>query len=52
MTAVFHVNGPLVYLDEQGNAVDYDDVFLRLDRYMRHCKEVGLGEAWVRSLIR
>ena len=52
MTAVFHVNGPLVYLDEQGNAVDYDDVFLRLDRYTRHCKEVGLGEAWVRSLIR
>ncbi len=52
MTAVFHVNGPLVYLDEQNDVVDYDDVFLRLDRYARHCREVGLGEEWVRSLIR
>lgn len=52
MTALFHVHGPLVYLDEKGNAVDYDDVFLRLDRYSKHCHEVGLGEDYVRSLIR
>ena len=52
MTALFHVHGPLVYLDDQGNSVDYDDVFLRLDRYSKHCREVGLGEEFVRSLIR
>ena len=52
MTALFHVNGPLVYLDEKNNAVDYDDVFLRLDRYSKHCRDVGLGDEWVRSLIR
>ncbi len=52
MTALFHVMGPLVYLDEDNNAVDYDDVFLRLDRYTQHCKAVGLGEDFVRSLIR
>ena len=52
MTAVFHVNGPLVYLDEKNDVVDYDDVFLRLDRYAKHCREVGLGDEWVRSLIR
>ena len=52
MTAIFHVNGPLIYVDEPGNPTDYDDVFLRLDRYTRHCKEVGLGEDYVRSLIR
>ena len=52
MTALFHVMGPLVYLDEANNVVDYDDVFLRLDRYTKHCKEVGLGEDYVRSLIR
>ena len=52
MTALFHVMGPLVYLDDANNVVDYDDVFLRLDRYTKHCKEVGLGEAYVRSLIR
>ena len=52
MTALFHVFGPLVYLDEQGQAVDYDDVFLRLDRYAKHCREVGLGEDYVKSLVR
>ena len=52
MTAIFHVNGPLIYVDEAGNPTDYDDVFLRLDRYAKHCKEVGLGEDYVRSLIR
>ena len=52
MTAVFHVNGPLIYVDEAGNPTDYDDVFLRLDRYAKHCKEAGLGEDYVRSLIR
>lgn len=52
MTALFHVHGPLTYLDENDNVVDYDDVFLRLDRYAKHCREVGLGEDWIRSLIR
>lgn len=52
MTAVFHVFGPLVYLDEEGNAVDYDDAHLRLDRYAKYCREVGLGEDWLRSIIR
>ncbi len=52
MTALFHVSGPLVYVDEKGDAVDYDDVFLRLDRYSKYCREVGLGDEYVRSLIR
>lgn len=52
MTAIFHTYGALAYVDEQGNATGYDDVFLRLDRYAKHCREVGLGEDWVRSLIR
>ena len=52
MTALFHVSGPLVYLDDANNVVDYDDVFLRLDRYTQHCRQVGLGDDYVRSLIR
>ena len=52
MTAMFHVYGPLVYLDEKNEVTGYDDVFLRLDRYAAHCRAVGLGEDWVRSLIR
>lgn len=52
MTVLFHVFGPLVYLDEAGNAIDYDDVFVRLDKYAAHCRREGLGEAYVQSLIR
>ncbi len=52
MTAVFHIFGPLIYLDEHGVAQNYEDVFIRLDNYARHCREVGLGEDWVRSLVR
>ena len=52
MTALFHVYGPLLYVDDNGNAEGYDDVFLRLDRYAAHCREVGLGEDFVRAMIR
>ena len=52
MLAIFHVFGPLIYLDAEGNAQDYEDVFVRLDRYTTYCRTVGLGEDWVRSLIR
>lgn len=52
MTALFHVSGPLLYVDEKGDTIDYDDVFLLLDRYRRHCRDVGLPDAYVQSMIR
>ncbi|MDO8944125.1 MAG: hypothetical protein Q7U75_13135, partial [Desulfobacterales bacterium] len=52
MTALFHVYGPVIHLDPQGNVTSYDDVYLRLDRYVKHCKEKGLSDDWVQSLIR
>ena len=52
MTAVFHVYGPVIHLDPDGNVTSYDDVYLRLDRYLKHCREKGVDESWVKSLIR
>ena len=52
MTAVFHIFGPLVYVTADGVAEDYEDVFVRIERYAAHCRKVGLGEDWIRSLIR
>ena len=52
MLAVFHNFGPLVYINDAGEAEDYEDVFVRMDRYLKYCKTVGLGEDWVRSLVR
>ena len=52
MTALFHVYGPVIHLDPNGDVTSYDDVYLRLDRYMKHCRDNGVGEAWVKSMIR
>ena len=52
MTAIFHTYGPVVYVDDAGNVTGYDDVFVRLDRYERHCRAAGIADDWVRSLIR
>ena len=52
MTALFHVYGPVIHLDPEGNVTSYDDVYLRLDRYLKHCKAHGIDEAWVHYLIR
>ena len=52
MLAVFHIFGPLVYMNEDNSPADYEDVFIRIDRYAAYCRTVGLGEDWVRSLIR
>ena len=52
MTAIFHTSGPVVYVDDEGNATGYDDVHLRLDRYAKHCRLAGLSDDWVRSLVR
>ncbi len=52
MTAVFHVSGPLAYVDADGTIEDYEDVFVRIERYKAYCSSVGLGDDWIRSLIR
>ncbi len=52
MLAVFHVFGPLIYLNDDNTPADYEDVFVRMDRYAAYCRTAGLGEDWVRSLLR
>lgn len=52
MLVLFHSHGPLAYVDEKDNLIGYDDVFIQLARYRQHCKEQGLSEEWLQSLIR
>jgi len=40
MTALFHAFGRRIYIDEKRDAINYDDVFLRLDRYSKRCHEL------------
>lgn len=52
MITLFQVTGSLVYVDPQGNATGYDDVFTRLEKARAHYASVGLGEKYVQQFVR
>jgi quercetin dioxygenase-like cupin family protein len=51
MITLFQVNGPLIYVDPDGNACGYDDVFTRLAAARAHYRALGL-EHEIDALIR
>ena len=52
MVFLSFVTGTLLYVDEAGEVIAYDDVFTRIDAARRHYAAVGLGEDYVKRLIR
>src|SRR4051794_34397172 len=52
MVTLFQVNGALVYVDQQGGAMGYDDVFTRLAGTRRHYESAGVDAGYLDSLIR
>ena len=52
MVTLFQVNGALVYVDQQGVAMGYDDVFTRLQNTREHYESVGVDAGYLDSLIR
>ena len=52
MVTLFTVFGALMYVDPQGQATGYDDVFTRIDKYRAHFESVGLGEDYVKRFMR
>ncbi len=52
MVTLFQVTGSLMYVDHQGHANGYDDVFTRLDKARAHYAAMGLGEHFVEQFIR
>ncbi len=52
MATVFHVTGSLIYVDPDGTAIGYDDVFTRLEKTRDHYAAVGLPADAVEQLIR
>jgi hypothetical protein len=40
------------YVDPYGEALGYEDVFTKLERAIRHCQVVGLGENHARRIVR
>ena len=52
MITLFHVTGGYVYVDPQGVALGYEDVFTKLANARNHCEAIGLGAEFVSRYVR
>jgi 2,4'-dihydroxyacetophenone dioxygenase len=52
MVTLFHVSGTYVYVDPDGAAVGYEDVFTKLDAARAHYERAGLGAAYADRFVR
>lgn len=52
MQTLFHVLGALIYVDESGKAVAYDDVHTKIALCRQHFAKVGLGADYVDQFVR
>ena len=52
MITFFNIAGAMVYLDEAGRQVGYEDVWTKIDMCRRHYASSGLGAQFVEQFIR
>ena len=52
MTTFFVTRGALIYTDQSGRQIGYEDVFTRLARFRLHVAETGMDPAIVEGMIR
>jgi hypothetical protein len=52
MITLFHIHGAMIYLDDQGRHIGYEDVHTKIEMCRRHYQGVGLGDEFVRQFIR
>jgi len=52
MITLFHVTGAYIYVEPDGRAVGYEDVFTKLEAARRYYDEIGLGADYVERFIR
>jgi len=52
MITLFNVNGAMIYVDEKGATVGYEDVFTKIDMCRTHYQSIGLGADFVDQFIR
>jgi quercetin dioxygenase-like cupin family protein len=52
MITLFQVNGIMLYVDPDGNALGYEDVFTKIEMCRRHYTAAGLGANYVDRFIR
>ena len=52
MITLFQVNGAMIYVDPDGKATGFDDVFTRIEKCRAHYSNNGLGAEYVDQFIR
>ena len=52
MITMFNVNGAMLYLNEDGETVGYEDVFTKINMCRSHYEEIGLGGDFVDQFVR
>jgi hypothetical protein len=52
MITMFNVNGAMIYVDEDGKAIGYEDVFTKIEMCIKHYESVGLGGKFIEQFIR
>ena len=52
MITMFNVNGAMVYVDDDGATIGYEDVFTKIEMCTKHYEKVGLGGDFVEQFIR
>jgi 2,4'-dihydroxyacetophenone dioxygenase len=52
MVTFFNIAGAMIYLDEAGEQIGYEDVFTKIEMCRAHYGQVGLGEEYVEQFIR
>jgi hypothetical protein len=52
MITLFQVNGIMLYVDPDGNALGYEDVFTKISMCRAHYQACGLGAEYVDRFIR
>jgi 2,4'-dihydroxyacetophenone dioxygenase len=52
MITFFNISGAMIYLDQAGRQIGYEDVFTKIEMCRRHYGDVGLGADYVDQFIR
>lgn len=52
MITFFNISGAMIYLDDAGRQVGYEDVFSKIEMCRRHYVEAGLGAGYVDQFVR
>ncbi|MBL8672314.1 MAG: 2,4'-dihydroxyacetophenone dioxygenase family protein [Alphaproteobacteria bacterium] len=52
MITFFVIQGPLIYIDEKGAIIQYEDVFTKIEMCRQHYVKCGLGKSFVDQFVR